>query len=61
MTISVNFTHILQKINSKIYSNVLNPIGTVHDCRSANVVGIKNVNTVLLNVENPDFQELVIN
>ncbi len=25
------------------------PIGTAHDCRSANVVGIKNVNTVLLN------------
>ncbi len=24
-------------------------IGTVHDCRSANAVGIRNVNTVLLN------------
>ncbi len=24
-------------------------IGTMHDCRSANVVGIRNVNTVLLN------------
>ncbi len=35
-------------------------IGIVHDCRSANVVGMRNVNTVLLN-KKIDFQELLIN
>ncbi len=29
--------------------NKLLGTGTVHDCRSANIVGIRNVNTVLLN------------
>ncbi len=28
---------------------VIREVGTVHDCRSTNIVGIGNVNTVLLN------------
>ncbi len=42
-------SHVFQRLMEIVKLGIDLSIGTMHECRSANVVGIGNVNTVLLN------------